>query len=393
MLAHIRTNLLLTDLWRAGRIRRDNAVSALEQGFAERFGFPFGLLFPYGRVALHALLTALEWRDREILCPAYTCDVVPHTVAATGNRVVYVDSAADHFLSGAEEWKAAASSQTAMAIVTPLFGYQVEKNGEQSIRSVAPNVFVLYDEAQSYGTVDGGGFQMRDADGALFSLGLGKFMSALTGGVLLLRDAALYRAVRTIRDGSRAASAAHTFKLITKGVASWTAFREPAVTFLERLSDWISLPSADSSDWAVPDVAFSAYQAEIGLQQFHRIDATIDHRRNIGEFYDRRLTKEGFRTFTHTHTPTWPRFPWPASDREATKRGLRSLGVQLGGFLSTACADMPKATLWARSMVNLPIWRGLTLTQAGKVIDALACLRDRNPAAVAWPGPSPRAVN
>ena len=393
MLAHIRTPLLLTDLWRSESREKNDPIEALERAFAQRFGFSYGLLFPFGRIALRALITALDWHDREVTCPAYTCEVVPHTIAATGNRVVYVDSAANHFLPGTEEWSIAASSQTAMAIVTPLFGYQVEKGGEQCLRSVAPNAFILYDEAQSYGTADDGGFQMRDADGALFSLGLGKFMTALTGGVLLLRDADLYRAVRAIRDRTRAPNAAHTLKLITKGLASWTAFREPAVTVLEGLSGWISLPSVDSSDWAVSDIAFSTYQAEIGLQQFRRLDAAITHRRNIGSFYDRRLAEEGFHTFTHTHAPTWPRFPWPASNREATRRVLRSFNVQLGGYLSTACADMPKATLWARSIVNLPIWTGLTLWQAGKVVDALARLRDHDPAAVAWPGTAAEVIN
>src|SRR5262249_4320701 len=148
----------------------EDPVEALERAVAERFSFPHALLFPYARTALSALLLARGWRDREILCPAYICAEVPYAITASGNRVGFVDSAGDHFLPGAVQWRAAASADTAMAIVTPLFGYPVDKAAEASVRAVAPDAFVLYDESQSYGAEDDHGLQMRDADGALISL-------------------------------------------------------------------------------------------------------------------------------------------------------------------------------------------------------------------------------
>ncbi len=398
MLARIRTNLLLADLWRAGRIRRNNAVPALEQSFAERFGFPFGLLFPYGRVALHALLTALEWRDHEILCPAYTCIVVPDAISLSGNRVVYVDSAPDHFLPRRQDWEAAASPQTALAIITPLFGYPVDKKSDEVIRARAPSVFVLYDEAQAYGTTDKDGLQLGDADAALFSLGLGKLITSLSGGVLLLRDGALYRAVKAVRDRYSASSLAHTLTLIGKGFAAWAAYREPALSVL----DFLPLFSAEADDWNrseiphLPDdgsVRASDYQAQIGLRQLQELGGFLADRRRIGEFYEDKLAQRDFRTFSYAHRPTWPRYPFPVADRDATIRALRAARIQCGLFLSSASSEMPNAKMWARSMINLPNWTGMTIAQANSVVDALARLRDRNPAAVAWPGPSPTAIN
>jgi perosamine synthetase len=390
MLARVRTALRLSDLLRAALRGSGDPVAALEQAFAERFGFVHGLLFPYGRVAIHALLTGLGWQNREVLCPAYTCVVVPDAVAASSNRVVYVDSAPDHFLPRWQDWQAAPTPQTAMAIMTPLFGYPVDKKCDEAIRARAPGAFILYDEAQSYGTIDEGGLQLRGADAALFSLGLGKLITSLSGGMLLLRDGALYRSVRAVRDRYGAPSPDRTLTLIAKGIAAWAAYREPAVSVLDRLA-LFSGGDFDSNQSEIPGlpedggVRASPYQAQIGIGQLQELSAILADRRRVGEFYEGKLAERGFRTFAHTHRPTWARFPFPVADRDATIRALRAAKIQSGLFLSSACTDMPNAKLWARTMINLPNWTGMTIAEAGRVVDALARLRDANPAPVAWP--------
>jgi dTDP-4-amino-4,6-dideoxygalactose transaminase len=408
MLARVRTNLSLGDLAQAALMRVADPVEALERAFAKRFGFPHGLVFPYGRSALHALVTAGGWQGREVLSPAYICAEVPFAVTAAGARVRLVDSADEHFLPGDAEWDAAASPSAAMAVVTPLFGYPVDKRCEALLRQRSPGIFLLYDESQSYGVEDAEGMQMRDADGALFSLGLGKMATGLGGGVLLLRDGNVHDAVKQARDAScRQPTLVRTAMLALKGLIAWTAFREPALSLLDFLAHRLRVLALDAQDWTptgdpgLPgDAAVmpSSYEARIGLRQLARLDAFVAARRRIGEHYERRLRAAGLHTFGHPPQgplPLWPRYPWPTPERERTVAALRQHGIQISLFLPYSCADLPayreqaavcpNARLWGRSMINLPNWLGMRISQADRVLAALLELRDRHPQAASWP--------
>ena len=60
-------------------------------------GKKHAIFFPYGRTGLLFLLEALGISDQEIICPAYTCVVVPHAIVLSRNEPVFVDSNPDTF--------------------------------------------------------------------------------------------------------------------------------------------------------------------------------------------------------------------------------------------------------------------------------------------------------
>ena len=406
MLARVRSNLHIADMVQAAVAGAADAGEALERHCAQRFGFPHALLFPYARTALHALLVAGGFRARDILCPAYICAEVPYAITASGCQVRFVDSAADHFLPAPAEWRRAASRNVAMAIVTPLFGYPVDKDAERLLRSAAPDVFILYDESQSFGVEDTNGLQMRDADAALLSFGLGKMVTALSGGLLLLRDNDLCRAVRALRDSQHVRpTLMHEVWLAARGLAAWAAFREPALSLLDFAARRLRLLPASAEDWLPADgpalppdgkIMPSRYQARLGLEQFGRLDGFVAGRRLIAQHYENRLSAQAFRAFGHAGTPTWPRYPWPVARRDAAVSELRRHQIQVSLFLPYSCADLPvyrdqqhacpNAALWGQSMINLPNWHGMRADQAERVVDSLVRLRDQDAAIVAWPG-------
>jgi dTDP-4-amino-4,6-dideoxygalactose transaminase len=414
MLARVRSNLTITDLLRAATPGAAEPIEALERAFSERFSFRHALLFPYARTALYALLLARGWRGREILCPAYICAEVPSAITQSGNEVRFVDSAADHFLPGAAEWRMASSTNAAMAVITPLFGYPVDKGAEAAIRGAAPDAFLLYDESQSYGAEDERGVQMRDADGALFSFGLGKMMTTLSGGLLLLRDTAIFQAVRALRDAQCSRpNLAHTMNLVAKGLAAWTGFREPALSVLDLAARRLRVLPVDAEDWTPTEgprlpadgkIMPSAYQAKLGLHQLAKLDLFLTARKEIARYYENRLREEGLRTFDYARIPTWPRYPWPVARRDAVVSELHRHKIQVSIFLPYSCADLPvyrnraracpNAALWGRSMINLPNWYGMEIDQAEQVVDMLLRLNEKDPRTVAWPAtpdPNPPA--
>ncbi len=409
MLPRVRSPLAIRDLLGAALERENDdasSVERLEHAFAARFGFPHGVLFRYARSGLHALLSIIGWRDQEILSPAYCCGEVAYAITASGNRVRFVDSAVDHFLPGVLEWRSAATQRSAAAIVTPLFGYPVAKEAEAAVRTVSPNVFVIYDEAQSYGAADADGLQSRDADAAIFSLGLGKMITGLGGGMVLVRDVALQRQLKDYRDRLFAhPSPARTGYSIMAGVGAWAAFREPMVSMIDRFAATRTLAKPDIryrtsvADPKLPDdgdVLMPPYQARVGLRQLERLGAILRARRAIGGYYERRLREEGLLSFPYSHPPTWPRYPLPVEDRAGVIAHFRRRQVQVSDFLDYSCPELPSyrqqaagafphAALWARSMINLPIWHGIDEVRAERVVSTLARLRDRGDRAVRWP--------
>jgi len=405
VLPPIRVSLTLADLWSSATRGDPAAPERLEEAFAARFGFPHAILFPYARSALCAMVKAFGWHGRKIACPAYTCAVVPLTAAASGNTPMLADSAPDHFLPGSEQWAAAIAPETAMMIVTPLYGYPVDKSCEEHARRRAPGIFVLYDEAQSCGVTDDAGFQSRDADGALFSLGTGKMLSALSGGMILLRGSDAYREVRRLRDTRYTRpSLIHTLKLAMRGLAAWAALREPMFSVLCALGQAIPKMSFDrigDRELLLADLPSdaetlaSAYQANIGLRMLGRLGALLQGGRKLGEYYDRRLRKEGFRTFPHHASPIFTRYPLAVANRTGVLAAAAAEGIHLGRYVSYSSANAPSlgsdsrsypnAELWGRCMINLPNWNGLEIRDAERCVSLLLKLATTVPEAVAWP--------
>src|SRR5262245_19984740 len=67
-------------------------VRRCETSFAGKMGQKHALAFPYGRTGLMLLLQALGLRDKEVICPAYTCVVVSHAIVKSKNEPIFVDS-------------------------------------------------------------------------------------------------------------------------------------------------------------------------------------------------------------------------------------------------------------------------------------------------------------
>ncbi len=407
MLPPIRFPLTPIDLWLSARTDGPYEPEILERTFAAHFGFPYGILFPYARIALYALITAFGWRQRKILCPAYTCAVVPMTITISGNIAEFVDCAPYHFLPGLAQWAEHVTPDSKMMIVTPLYGYPVAKDSEVLARTIAPDIFVLYDEAQSFGASDSDGPQTRDADGALFSLGPGKMLSALSGGILLLRDELVYREVRALRDARCTTSTSqHIAQRLAGGLVRWVALHEPVFSSLLYASRFFSALSFDQisarelTETKFPSDALvmpSSYEVRIAFRQLNQLGRLTAARRSVAEYYDQRLREEGFCTFSHTATPTWTRYPLAVSDRAKIMTLFAKKKMQLGWFIRYSCEDVsagkgssiscPNAHLWAECMINLPIWQGVSMDDAERCVELLLRLRDRCQPASAWPVP------
>ncbi len=287
-----------------------------------------------------------------------------------------------------------------MALMTPMFGYPLDRRGcESELRNAAPSCFLLYDVAQGFGVEDQDGLQTSNADGALFGLGIGKVITTLYGGVLTLRDEALFREVRALRDRTyRHRGLGRTLRLLAYGVAVGLAFREPTLTIVDLLERRTHLLDRFTSYYyatdrpRLPDDVEThpvTLQARLGLRQLRDYPRLIAERRLVSEWYETRLKTEGVRVFDHISQPNYSVFPLALAHRQTVMAAMLRHGIQIGTLIDYCCADLPgyeshagtcpQAAGWARGMINLPNWPGLGLRRAGKVVEALLYCRERAP--------------
>ncbi|MDQ2105349.1 DegT/DnrJ/EryC1/StrS family aminotransferase, partial [Azospirillum isscasi] len=396
MIPRLRPPFSLSSLLRAALPADDAVEERFERAFAEAFGFSHGLFFPYGRSALYALLKGLGWADREVLCPAYTCSVVPHAIVLSGNRIRFADSGINHFNVSPDALATALRPETAMVVLTPLFGYPLDRAAcHAAIAARAPGAFVLYDLAQGFGAQDADGLQAAGADAALFSFGIGKMMSTFYGGMLLLKDKTVHEAVRDYRNRHFAPALPQGAGLLLYGLATWLAFREPALTVVDRLEHGTSLLDRFTKYYYATDrprlpedalVRPTRLQSRLGLRELAHYQARVEARRAIARHYEERLGCEGVAVFGHSATPTYSVFPLAVADPHSARRALAARGIQVGTLIDYACPDLPgyelhagtgpRARVWGRSMINLPNWPGMSRPAADRTVDALLHWRD-----------------
>ena len=395
----LRPSFSLADLFNAAIKCDSKSESLFERSFAEKFSFPYGLFFPYGRSALFSLLGAMEWKGAEIVMPAYTCVVMPHAVVLSGNQVRFVDCPSNHFNVSPEDLSSVLSSTTKMVIPTPLFGYPLErKDYKKTILQASPQAFILHDAAQSYKNTNSDENPLDQADGAIFSFGVGKLLCSLYGGMLLLRDKDIFQAVKEYRDHYFSLpSRIQSFKKWAYGLAVWSAFRNPVLNitdFLEKKTNLLYRftdyyygkqgPTLPSNLEEKP----TSIEAQLGRIQLTKFNDILKRRKDIASFYEQNLAKAGIPFFECNVGATYSQFPLVIECRDQMVQELFEMGIQVGSLIDYACPDLPgyeshkgtcpNASWFADRMINLPIWDGISRFQAKKIIRALQILQDRH---------------
>lgn len=147
------------------------------------------ILVSSGKAALTLILKTLHKlhpnRD-QVLIPAFTCYSVPSAIVRAGLRVRLADidpATLDfNFQSLEENLK---PTRQLLAVVSPhLFGLPADL--KQARRMIPdPKVSIIEDAAQAMGAVDKGSFLGIQGDVGFFSLGRGKAVSAVQGGIVV----------------------------------------------------------------------------------------------------------------------------------------------------------------------------------------------------------------
>jgi len=367
---------------------RPDAVERYEAAFAAHMGQRHAVALAYGRTGLLVLLKALGIKDKEIICPAYTCVVVPHAIVESGNEPVFVDSSEHDFNMDLDLAEAAITKDTVAIIATSIFGYPVDLDRLDLLHKKFPQLLVIQDCAHSFDATWHGRPVQQAGEAAIFGLNISKNIHSIFGGMVTTDNdnlAARIRAVRTLIQ--RPAPLTKSLKRHLYLAATAVAFTEPMYglinamerrRILDRFTKYydeniIDLP-ADHA------VAMTPVEAEVGLAQIPRAHTITAIRREAAKMYH-----QGLNASTRLRLPplvegaTYSHFVALADNRDDLLEQALIRGVQLGRLIEYSIPEMaayqnrpgarhacPVAKSFAEHAVNLPVF---SVEAARRVLD------------------------
>lgn len=367
-------------------------IERFERAFAGAMGQEHAVAFPYGRTALVALLRGLGIERRAVVCPAYTCVVVPHGIVHSDNVPHFVDSGPDANMDLSVAEEIVERHDAAMLIATSIFGHSVDLDSIQAIRQRRPNLFVLQDCAHSFEARWHDVPVQREGNAALFGLNISKIATSIFGGMLTTDDETLARRVRNWRGAN--VSAPRLGKQLQRFfymVASCLAFRHVFFGVVHRLTRSGSLTRlTDYYDEAVIDLPSDAFdgispvEARVGRIQIEKADELINARRRYAERYRSELGSAPGIAFPNVPKgSSFSHVVGAVADRPAIREAARRSGIELGHVIEYSIPEMtayreqvqgetfPVASYLARHVVNLPVDARFSPQQADRVVAAL----------------------
>ena len=272
----------LADALRAPWVSADAAaaqVAAFEGAFAAALGVPHAIATASGRDALGLILDGLGLGEGdELVIPAYTLGELVPLIRARGIVPVPADVDPSSFNVTADSVAARIGPRTRAVFVVHLLGAPCDIRGICALAD-AYGIPVVEDCAHAFGaSIDGrpaGSFGRA----ALFSLEATKAVAAFGGGVMTTADAGLAAATRARLAGRERSEWPAVRKMLLKFVEE-LAVRSPAYAIAARLM--FSTQRAGGFDRLYRQahdrvrgtaVAFSAFQARLGLRKLQRAAA------------------------------------------------------------------------------------------------------------------------
>lgn len=368
-------------------------VVRFENAFAEKMGQKHAVAFPYGRTGLVFLLEALGLKDKEIICPAYTCVVVPHAIVTSGNVPVFVDSQYDDFNMDLDLVPETITEKTGAIIATSIFGYPVNLDKLDDIRKKYPHIYIIQDCAHSFAAEWKGRPVQREGTAAIYGLNISKIITSIFGGMVTTDDDNIAKLLFRIREKHlKPASFTKSIRRFFYLFIVYLSFWNPIYGFVNRLERSGALERFskyyDDNIIDMPNdylEKMSKVESRVGLVQLLKYDEIVKRRRNIASYYAAKLIDiKELNLPPLIEGSTYSHFvPRVAFRKNVLEMALKQ-GVQLGWLIEYCIPDMnayrkrgkiereyKNAKLMSKSTINLPVYRSITQGQIEKILDIL----------------------
>lgn len=297
MIPRLKPALGWKELTAAFSLPKQNDVERFEKAFAEKMGQKHAIAFPYGRTGIVMLLEALGLKGKEVICPAYTCVVVPHAIVTSGNEPVFVDSQEYDFNMDLGLVEEAITEKTGAIIATSIFGYPVNLDKLDMIKKEYPHIHIIQDCAHSFAAEWKGRPVQKEGVAAVFGLNISKLMTSIFGGMITTDDGELAERLVDLRNRKlKPASTNKSLRRFLYLLTVYPAFWGPVygmVNWIERMG-WLNyfVKYYDESEIDMPNdylESMSKVEARVGIAQLSRYDKIIEERRSMAVYYHAHL--------------------------------------------------------------------------------------------------------
>lgn len=379
LMPRLKPNLGWKEFFAALKPSKGN-IEKYESQFAHKFGGDFATMFPHGRSGLYSLFKVWELDKAEVICPAYTCVVVPHAIVLSGNIPVFVDCASDSYNMDYDLLEGSVTEKTRVIIPTHLWGYAMDVHRVDAIAKRAEEkyghkIYVIQDAAHSYGTLWKGELVTAYGDAAIFGSNISKLMTSVFGGMVTTKDPKTQALLQDYRSKIFKKDNLKSLKRLAYLIAIYPAFNSYIygfVNWLERkgfldyFTKYFDEGKIDfPTDW---DILPCELEARVGLVQLNRYDELIAIRkRNALSVLDFFKEYDNIKFMPHQEGATYSHCVAKVDNRDEWLEEWRKKGVQLGILIEYSVPDMPAylkyrrgeyplSSMHSKHTINFPIW-------------------------------------
>jgi dTDP-4-amino-4,6-dideoxygalactose transaminase len=361
-----------------------DAVRAFEAEAARRCDCKHAVAFGAGRMALYAILEALDFAPGdEIVVPGFTCTVVPNAMVYRGIRPVYADIDSVTFNVDPDCVERAITPRTRAVYLQHTFGVNCDVERLRDI-AMRRGLRVIEDAAHSLGARHQGRAHGSLGDVAFFSTDRTKVVNTHLGGCAVTNDDGIARRLALVQERAVPLGPLTSRRMVASFLAEYF-WRDPALFWIGRpvvgllrragaLFTWSDEEmDAIPAGYPYPSRLVPAL-ARLGVSQLASLDENLRHRRAIARLLEGRIGWYGDRLAGRLDDQAWLRYSFLIRDRSAfeARFGERiDLGIwfphnifgrerdpEAVGYVRGSC---PVAERTARHIVNFPTHRRIPL--------------------------------
>jgi perosamine synthetase len=300
-----------------------------------------------GRAALWLMLKSLHrlHPDRDVVAlPAYTCFSVPAAIIRAGLKMCPVEIDPKTLDFDPSQLSAIPEERLLCIIPCNLFGFPSDI---AAVRDAARprGAYVIDDAAQALGSTRDGKLAGTRGDGGIYSLGRGKSLGSVAGGLLVTDSDEIAAAIRAEEQELVASGAAAGGKLLLK-MFSYSLMVRPGLFWIPNSLPFLKLGTTEFEPsfpvGPIHPISVALLQDLLGdLDGVNRV-----RRKNAKAITDALGGSRSFEFPTPgpTSQPTFVRLPVVARDhatRDQAIAQLREAGIGASAFYPSAICDIP----------------------------------------------------